>query len=335
MTEEFYITKHQKNWTALENYCENLKRNKLSDMQTDNLTEFLNLYKSAVHNLAYVQTHYPKSPAEDYLNALVAKCGRHIYLKNHKKFSFKESFFNYINLLHEEKKIILISSLIFITAILIGFIFTFFNLSSSLWFIPKSMTEGFIESAESGFSGAGIDEFSLLSSESIITNNISVCALSFVFGIFFGIPVFSILFSNGAILGSAVAIFAQKGSLYLFFSLIIPHGVFELTAIFLSGAAGLIIARGLIKKTPYTRKVCLINETKKAGILMTGTVILLLCAGLIEGLITPAKIDPAFKYMVALLCFVILIVLYNLPYICEHYKKSSQKIKKQDNNIFS
>ena len=89
----------------------------------------------------------------------------------------------------------------------------------------------------------------------IFENNASGCLLSIVLGPLFGIyPAFFIA-SNGVIIGVALGmVVAKYGVLFgvLVFVLgLLPHGIFELTAVFISAAMGIKlfydIVRSLIK----------------------------------------------------------------------------------------
>jgi uncharacterized membrane protein SpoIIM required for sporulation len=94
--------------------------------------------------------------------------------------------------------------------------------------------------------------------------------------------------------------------------LILPHGIIELTAIFISGAAGLIIAKHLLLPGQYSRKDSLIAGTKQAVSLLAGVVILLIIAGLIEGFFTPLNISPISKLSFAALTAILLAAYYFL-----------------------
>lgn len=120
MTEEYFIEMHQDKWKKLSEYCLRLqKSHKLSSTDTK---EFLTLYKEASYNLAFVKTHFPSGNAISYLNSVVASCHNCIYIKD--KVGFKTRVLNYINLVHDERRMILISALIFLIGGLVAFIRT-------------------------------------------------------------------------------------------------------------------------------------------------------------------------------------------------------------------
>ena len=69
------------------------------------------------------------------------------------------------------------------------------------------------------------------------TNNAWVAALCIAFGVL-GVPVVYVLFQNVANLGLVGGLMAAGGRLELFFGLILPHGLLELTAVFVAAAPG-------------------------------------------------------------------------------------------------
>lgn len=127
---------------------------------------------------------------------------------------------------------------------------------------------------------------------SIIANNVQVSLAAFAFGITLGIGTALILLFNGIALGGVAAVFAAKGVGSVLLGFVAPHGVLELSAIAIAGGAGLLVGGGVIVPGPGGRRVTLIAHTRRAITLMGAVVLLLLVAGLIEGLISPRTDQP-------------------------------------------
>jgi len=111
-------------------------------------------------------------------------------------------------------------------------------------------------------------------------------------------------------LGSLAAIFTAKGESLVFWSLILPHGIWELTAVFIAGGAGLKLGYSLIRPGVYRRQDALLTASRSVTGHITLTVILLIAAGIIEGFFTPSHIDPVLKLLFAAVTAVVLIFLY-------------------------
>jgi uncharacterized membrane protein SpoIIM required for sporulation len=87
------------------------------------------------------------------------------------------------------------------------------------------------------------------------------------------------------------------------------HGVLELTAIFISGGAGLLIGRALLFPGQYRRIDAFKMVARDAAGLFGGCVPLLLVAGAIEGFISPrTDISPETKFAVSLATLVLLML---------------------------
>jgi uncharacterized membrane protein SpoIIM required for sporulation len=85
---------------------------------------------------------------------------------------------------------------------------------------------------------------------------------------------------------------------------VFPHGALELPAIFLSGAAGLLIARGILFPGNLRRADALKQYGLQAVQLVYGIVPLLVIAGAIEGFFSPnPSVPDGLKYLVGSLIF--------------------------------
>jgi uncharacterized membrane protein SpoIIM required for sporulation len=131
------------------------------------------------------------------------------------------------------------------------------------------------------------EHYSGAMSSLIYTNNIRVSLLAFVLGITFGIGTVFVLFQNGLMIGALLGVCDahHMGDKLLAFAA--GHGVLELSSIFISGGAGLLLARALLFPGQLKRMDALKVISRDAMGLFAGTVPMLLLAGLIEGFISP------------------------------------------------
>lgn len=126
---------------------------------------------------------------------------------------------------------------------------------------------------------------------SLITNNVRVALICFAGGVFFGIGAFVLLAINGLQLGAAAAHFANVGRLAYLGEFIIGHGPLELLAIWTAGAGGFLLGRALVAPGPWHRRDALVLAGREAGPLIGSAVLLLVVAGLIEGLLSVGSAD--------------------------------------------
>ncbi|UOE18210.1 stage II sporulation protein M [Thermobifida halotolerans] len=118
------------------------------------------------------------------------------------------------------------------------------------------------------------------------TNNAWVAAQSIVFGAFLCLPAVYVLLLNSANLGVAGGLMAAHGKADVFFGLILPHGLLELTAVFVAGGVGIRIGWAFLVPGHRTRAQALGQEARAAMGVALGLVVVLFVSGLIEGFVT-------------------------------------------------
>ncbi|GAA3943978.1 stage II sporulation protein M [Streptomyces gulbargensis] len=120
------------------------------------------------------------------------------------------------------------------------------------------------------------------------TNNAQAAALCLVLGAFLGIPVLAILFLNMLNVGVAIGLMSSAGRLDVFLGLILPHGLLELTAVFVAAGTGLRLGWTLVDPGPTTRRAALASQGRAALGMAVGLALVLFVSGLIEGFVTPS-----------------------------------------------
>lgn len=121
------------------------------------------------------------------------------------------------------------------------------------------------------------------------TNNAWVAARAVAFGIT-GLGTVMVLMGNAVHVGLVGATMAKFGHLDVFFQLILPHGLLELTAIFVAGAAGLKIFWTIVDPGGRPRGRALAEEGRSLFTVALGLVLVLGVSGVIEGFVTPSSL---------------------------------------------
>ena len=129
-------------------------------------------------------------------------------------------------------------------------------------------------------------------------NNIRVSFLAFAFGTLFVLPGAYIVVTNGIHVGEVGAILTAAGEADLFWTLIIPHGLLELTAIVLAAAAGLHLGWTLIAPGDRTRVDAIADEGRRAAAVVLGLIAFFIIAALIEGFVTGSALPIGVKVAV-------------------------------------
>jgi uncharacterized membrane protein SpoIIM required for sporulation len=118
-------------------------------------------------------------------------------------------------------------------------------------------------------------------------NNAWVSARALIFGILLGIPTLLLLFATSVEqLGVTGGLMFANGKGDIFFGLILPHGMLELSAVFLACAMGLKLGWTVIDPGPRRRGQALAEEGRAAMSIALGLVGVLFVSGLIEGFVT-------------------------------------------------
>ena len=133
---------------------------------------------------------------------------------------------------------------------------------------------------------AGRDAADLLAAFAmfLFTHNAAVGMLCFATGFAGGVPTLLLLFGNGLALGAFGALYAERDLSLEFWAWVLPHGVTELLAVVLCGAAGLALGDALLFPGRHTRLASLARRGREAALVVTGSILMLLVAGLIEGI---------------------------------------------------
>jgi uncharacterized membrane protein SpoIIM required for sporulation len=129
----------------------------------------------------------------------------------------------------------------------------------------------------------------------IITNNVRVAIACFAGGIFLGVGSLALLGYNGLSIGAAAGHFANRGLLAYLLEFILGHGLLELFAIWVAGAAGFLLGRSLVSPGDLGRGEALVLSGRTAVRMVGAAAVLLVVAGLIEGFISAGEGDVTFR----------------------------------------
>ncbi|MPY79870.1 MAG: stage II sporulation protein M [Actinophytocola sp.] len=154
---------------------------------------------------------------------------------------------------------------------------------------------------ESYYSSAPAASFAF----NVWTNNVWVSAGALTLGVLFGIPVVVMLLANAANVAVAGGMMASVGRLDIFLGLITPHGLLELTAVFVAGGLGLKLGWTVIDPGRRSRSAALAQEGRAVIGVALGLVAVLLISGVIEAFVTPSGLPTAARIGIGVLAEVL------------------------------
>jgi len=136
------------------------------------------------------------------------------------------------------------------------------------------------------------------------TNNALIAALCLFSGVLI-VPVIIVLISNAVGVGEIGGLMVAYGKADVFFGLITPHGLLELTAVFVAAGAGLRIGWSWIAPGQGRTRSQALAETSRAAVLIAmGLVVVLAISGVIEAFVTPSGLPTAVRIAIGILAFV-------------------------------
>lgn len=138
----------------------------------------------------------------------------------------------------------------------------------------------------------------------LFTHNIEVTALAFAAGTVLVVGAWVLLFDNGLSLGTSAAIMHAAGKGDLFWGLIIPHGLLELSSIMLGAGAGMAIGWAIIAPGDRTRAAAVSETGMRSAVVMLGAMGCLVIAGFTEAFVTPSGLPTAVRVAIGLTWFV-------------------------------
>jgi len=306
-----FVTSRRPRWNRLEALVQALERGKSKTLDSSDLLALGRLYREATADLARLQafTEGQSHPdeLEVYLNQLVARAHGQIYrspspgwtpLAVFLRSAFPETF-------RRTAPWTLAAVGLFLLGFTYGLAATLADSVFPSLIIPHRLIEK-VEAGEVWFDS--ILAISPLASSAIMTNNISVTFLAFALGMTFGLGTVYLLVFNGLLVGTLAGLCHRHGLDVPFWAFVLPHGVIELTAIFVAGGAGLLLASSLVAPGDLSRKDALVQRGRQAVRMILGCVPLLMVAGIVEGFLSPARIPAILKFALAGVLLALLLV---------------------------
>ena len=315
MKEATFTAKNEENWKALEAFNSRLqKKGGIKKLAAEEVREYSRLFRLAGFNLAYAKTHFPNGNAVTYLNRIVGVSHNFFYVRERSGFFEIKEFFSHTlpRTVRETYLYWIVAMAFFMFGALFAGFYVAGDTSRISEIMPAGMGDGFTPGETPEFGEGDIGWDGSLMSAFFITNNTTVAFNAFALGILAGVGSLFILFYNGLIVGSLFGFFHQEGAEMLFaYSLILPHGIIELSAIFLAGGGGLMLGKGILLPGEYTRRHSLVLHAKKAAKLIPAIVIMLIIAAFIEAFFTPLNISPWYKLGFAMLTGIVMVAYFS------------------------
>ncbi|MDL5593176.1 stage II sporulation protein M [Bacillus subtilis] len=302
MKQSLFETRHKAEWERFTLALERLERGK----DTSQVAEFPRAYRRLCQHLALAQERGYSSFLVDSLQQLVLRGHQQLYRHRSQLGANLLGFIlaGFPRLVRAEWRFVLAAGLLFFGS-LIGFgllVYLFPELVYNL--IPADQVREMQSMYDPAAGHLGRSAERAASEDWVmfgyyIMHNIGIAFQTFASGLLLGVGSAFFLFYNGLIIGTVAGHLSDIGFGQTFWSFVIGHGAFELTAIALAGAAGLKLGWALIAPGRLTRGEALRHAARQSVLLICGVMLFLLIAAFIEAYWSSRTgVTPQTKYLV-------------------------------------
>ena len=322
MKEILFIRNNIEKWRTMEGLIDNV-----SFEMPDQLAD---AYSELTADLAFAQTHYPNSRITIYLNNLASALHNEIYRNKREKWTRIVTFWTQEvpDVMWKERRMLLLSFLVFMVSVLIGVVSTLGDESFPRLILGDGYMDMTLENIAKGKPmGVYGNEEETGMFLGITLNNVMVSFNMFVSGVLTSFMPGFLLFQNGVMVGCFDTFFYQHGLLGESLLATMLHGMLELSAIVVAGAAGFAMGNGWLFPGTYSHIVSFQRGAKRGMKIIVGTVPIFVLAGFIEGFITRhTELNDFVRLGIifASLVFVVYYFIY-LPYKRNHHLSNANR----------
>lgn len=293
MSQDAFVRQHEQRWLELDRILDALETPGLEAK----IERFPERYRELTAHLA-LASHRGYSPSlVERLNGLALRGYRHLYPGARRSGLDALRFLGggYARQVRSEPGLLAASALLFYGVALIAGLLVWrwpdlvYSLVGSEF--VENIDRMYDPSAEHFLKAREVDS-DVLMFGFYINNNIGIAFRTFSAGVPYAVGTIFFLAYNGLILGALGAHVTQIGYAVTFWPYVIGHGAFELTAIILSGQAGLKLGRAVLNPGRRTRWAALAQEARASLGLVYGFAGMLVIAAFIEAFWSSSVLVP-------------------------------------------
>jgi uncharacterized membrane protein SpoIIM required for sporulation len=281
-------------WQRLENLVVLIERQGFEVLTVEEVKEFCRLYRHVTIDLSRERTSEGDPELILYLNRLAARAHSHLYSSRRVSLRPFVRFLltGFPQLFRRHWRAVAVSTGVFLLTTLASFAAVLRDRELAYSLFDERLVEYEnlrLEKQEGEYKGNFKFDVgtSPLIGAVIIGNNVLVALMAFAMGALCCLPGVLLLANNGRMLGTLSGVVWHYGYFTAFYSLILTHGVLELSAICIAGGAGLLLGWAVVAPGFLTRREAMRRSAIEALGLLGGAVLMLCIAGVIEAYVTP------------------------------------------------
>lgn len=295
----------EQEWAELDTIVERALSRGLSSLTDEQLERMPMLYRALVSSLEVARKTTMDRALVAYLEALAARAYLAIYASRRAERGVLARFFGltFPKRVRSMSKELGLSTLIFFLGIAVSFILVMTDSSWYFAFVGADLAGDRVPGATTQTLRDALYERSTdnldLFASFLFTHNAGIGLMAFALGFAAGVPTALLVFTNGLMLGAFLALYTQHGLLLPLLGWLLPHGIPEMLAIVLCGAAGFHVARAMLWPGERTTRDALVGAGRRSSTVVTGCVLLFAIAGLIEGIFRQTVVDDLARALLA------------------------------------
>ena len=296
MNERDFVNKKRADWDRLAALITQAGgRRGVRGLSREDVRQLGPLYRRVSSDLAYARLHATSADLVVHLNSLVGRAHALMFEAERPR-SARQSLVHFYA--HEFPALLQKRLAYFLAAVgisVLGGVFAYWLVITHPDKLDVFIPEQLRASVQGWKEGKVVHEAYASFSAQLMTHNQTVGLVAFATGPALGFPTAYYMFYNGAMVGAMAALMTQVHQHQNFWPGILPHGIAELTARFICGAAGLLIGMSLLFPGQYHR----VDSFKRSGSdaikLVIGTFPLFIFAGIVEGMFSHLPLPGAVR----------------------------------------
>ena len=303
MKQSLFESRHQHQWQT---FAEQLKQLEQGKAKAADVADFPHQYRRLCQHLALAQQRGYSSYLVDPLQQLALRGHQQLYRHRSQLTANILAFLlaDFPRLVREQWRFVLIAGLLFFGS-LVGIALLVYLFPDLVYSIisPQQVAEmqGMYnpDANRLGRAAERAASEDWMMFGYYVMHNIGIAFQTFAAGLLFGLGSVFFLIFNGLVIGAVSGHLTEIGYGQTFWSFVIGHGAFELSAITLAGAAGLQLGWSLVAPGRLARSEALRLAARKSVRMLCGVMVFLLIAAFIEAYwSSTTRIEPWIKYAV-------------------------------------
>jgi uncharacterized membrane protein SpoIIM required for sporulation len=307
-TQEEFMAGRRHHWNALDSM---IGAGPLKRQAPMAISQVASLYRSACGDLMVARARGYAPDLIEYLEGLAARASNELYGTRESRLPgfFEILASEFPRTLRRRWRFFLTAALLFLLPLALGIYGTYAWDGFAEGVMPPAQLSMMSEMYQDGYDAGRAEAIDSAMAGHYVENNVGIALRCFATGILLGLGSMFFLVYNGLIIGTTVAWVIQTGGGPNILTFMCGHGVFELTAIVISGAAGIQMGYSLVDTKGRTRLGSLRAQASELVSLVVGAGALLFIAAGLEAFWSPSSLPPPVKWAAAAV-FAVLLTLY-------------------------